>query len=291
MRYLYVILLFAFLVAPLASCGSSTTTVFDLRMAQTLQQSLDRSVSELNIPGAVMAVRAPDGSIWSGASGYATLPNSAQPSGVRMTTDMHLRIASMIKSFTATMILQLVDEGKLTLDETLDQVMAQWFAPGVIDFAIPYSDAITIRHLLEMRSGMPNYSNTPAFLALLAQQPPQPVEAKELIRMSVQSANPAPYPPDTRMEYCNTNYIVLGMIVEQVTGNPYAVEWHRRHHQRRTGRTSRSRPSPRTLDLLERGPGRGHLFAMRAHAPAQHFERALQFVADLNRMKTCFIPG
>lgn len=202
--------------------GASSNPSFDAWMARQLQASLERSVTGLGIPGAVMAVRAPDGTTWSGAAGFAEVPGTA------MTTETHLRIASMTKSFTCTIILQLVDEGKIGLDETLDQVMARWFAPGVIDFAIPYSDQIRMRDLMAMRSGMANYSALPAFLALLEQQPPPAVTPQQLIRFSAESTSPASYAPDTAMEYSNTNCIVLGLVIEQVTGNSYAAELQRR---------------------------------------------------------------
>ncbi len=208
-----------------AGCSSGQPGGFDSGLALKLQQSLDRSVALLAIPGAVMAVRAPDGTTWAGASGHAVLPAAnGSPVTIEMTTDLHFRIASTTKSLTATIILQLVDEGKLSLDETLDQIMARWFAPGYIDFAIPYSDTITLRNLMEMRSGMADYSSTAAFAALMQKQPPEPVDPRELIRMSVQSTNPASHAPDVAMEYCNTNFIMQGIIIEQVTDNSFASE-------------------------------------------------------------------
>jgi len=141
-----------------------------------------------------------------------------------MAADMSLRIASVSKSFVATIILQLVDEGKLSLGETLDQIIAKWFRPGALDFTIPYSDVITLRNLLEMRSGMVDYGATPQFIALLQQTPQRKVEAVELVRWAAQSTDPAPYTPDTQMQYCNTNFTLAGIIVEQVTGNTYASE-------------------------------------------------------------------
>jgi D-alanyl-D-alanine carboxypeptidase len=213
------------------SSGSGAGPAFDPALAQKLQQSLTRSVQELGVPGAAMAVRAPDGSTWAGAAGYAQLPSaSASPplpspqAGQKMAADMSFRIASSSKAFAATVLLQLVDEGKLSLDETVNDIIARWFRPGVLDFTIPYGDTMTLRNLLEMRSGMADYVVTPPFLALLAQQPPQKANPVDFVRWAVQSTNPAPAAPDTKMEYCNTNLILGGIIVEQVTGNPYPTE-------------------------------------------------------------------
>lgn len=213
------------------ACGCGSTPAFDPAMAEKLQRSLDNSVAELEIPGAVMAVRAPNGTIWSGASGYAVIsgaPTAAAaevPTGsTPMTTDMHFHIASTTKSVTATIILQLVDEGKLGLDDTLNQIISRWFQPGFIDFTVPYGDTITLRNLLQMRSGMVDYLSTPAGIAMFAEHPLERIAPKEMLKVAAQSVEPAPYAPDTRMEYCNTNFIWQGVIIEQVTGRSYAEE-------------------------------------------------------------------
>lgn len=224
-------LLASLLASALISCGSSSIPEFDPIMAQKLKQSLDNSVAELQIPGAVMAVRAPNGAIWSAASGYAVISGASNPAAADitagstlMTTDMHFHIASTTKSVTATIILQLVDEGKLGLDDTLNQIIARWFAPGYIDFTIPYGDTITLRNILQMRSGMVDYLSTPVGAAMFAEHPLEKIDPKEMLKVAAQSVDPAPYPPDTMMEYCNTNFIWQGVIIEQVTGNSYAEE-------------------------------------------------------------------
>ena len=225
------ILLAVFLVLPLLSCSSSSNPVFDPIMAQKLQQSLDSSVEELEIPGAVIGVRAPNGATWFGASGYAVLPQlsadasgKAAVAGEEMTTDRFFHIASVTKTMTATIILQLVDEGKLGLDQTLDQIIARWFAPGYIDFTIPYSDTITLRNLLQMRSGMVDSLATQEGATMLAEHPLDQIDPVEMLRWSAESTDPAPYAPDTAFEYCNANFILQGIIIEQVTGNSYAAE-------------------------------------------------------------------
>jgi len=221
----------------LAWCGPSCggTAAFDSAMVLALQRSLDDAVAEEGIVGAAMAVRAPDGSTWSGASGLAILPGEAgmglskdAAAGTPMTTGMHFHIASTTKSLTATMILQLVDEGKLSLDETLDQIVARWFLPGYVDFAVPYGDAITLRNILQMRSGMVDYLATEEGATRFAQRPLESIDPREMLRVGAESVDPAPYAPGTRMEYCNTNFIWQGVIIEQVTGNAFAEEARRR---------------------------------------------------------------
>jgi len=225
-----VILLCAFFAAQHISCSSTSGVTFNPQLAKQLKQSLDRSIEELEIPGAVMAVRVPDGSTWIGVSGYAVVPQGSADSlkavsgGEAMSVDRFFRIASVTKSFTATIILELVDEGKLALDDTIDEIMARWFTPGYFDFTIPYSDKITLRNILEMRSGMVEYGSTKEFNDLLATNPLKKLTPVDIMRMSALSTDPAPYAPDTKMQYCNTNFTLQGIIIEQVTKNRYEDE-------------------------------------------------------------------
>ena len=74
-------------------------------LAEKLQTSLDNAIQEFKIPGAIMAVRTPQGATWIGASGFAN-----REDGTPMTPDTYSRIGSVTKTYTATVILQLVDE-------------------------------------------------------------------------------------------------------------------------------------------------------------------------------------
>ncbi len=216
-----------------ASCGGGDdASSFNSEMSDQLRVSLERSVQEVATPGAVMAVRSPEGAVWIGSSGcaeYDRLGQSGEAVCIRtMTPDLSFRIASVTKTFTATIILQLVDEGKLDLDDTVAAVMARWFSPGYLDFAIPYANVMTLRNILEMRSGMVDYGATNAFIKQVQRDPLAYLSPRDILRMSAQSDDPAPSPPNTRLEYCNTNFILQGIIIEQVTGTPYVEEVRRR---------------------------------------------------------------
>lgn len=209
--------------------GSDTALVFDTVSAAQLQASLDSSVVYLEIPGAVLAVRSPNGAVWIGTSGYgqigsAVSANDAQYStDVAMSSEMHFHIGSITKTFTATIILQLIDEGKISLDDTINQVIQKWI-PNYFDFTIPYSDTITIRNLLEMRSGMGNYSSNSKYMQDVNINPLAKRDPKTLIRYGVESEDTPAYPPGTRSEYNNGNYILLGIFIEKITGNTYTNE-------------------------------------------------------------------
>jgi len=208
---------------------SDADPVFDTVSAAKLQASLDSSVKDLEIPGAVLAVRSPNGAAWIGTSGYGQIGSAVSPgdaqygTDVAMSSEMHFHIGSITKTFTATIILQLIDEGKISLDDTIDQVIQKWL-PSYFDFTIPYSDTITIRNLLEMRSGMGNYSFDRKYLRDININPLAKWDPKTLIRYGVESEDTPAYPPDTRSEYNNGNYILLGIFIEKITGNPYNDE-------------------------------------------------------------------
>jgi len=230
-RFYIVLYLCALLAVSLESgCGGSDDgPVFDAVSAAKLQSSLDSSVIDLEIPGAILAVRSPNGAVWIGTSGYGQIDSAistdtAQNStDVAMSSGMHFHIGSITKTFTATIILQLIDEGKISLDETVDQVIQEWL-PDYFDFTIPYSDTITIRNLLEMRSGMGNYSFDSKFMQDINNNPLTKWDPKTLIRYGVESKDTPAYPPGTRSEYNNGNYILLGIFIEKITGNTYADE-------------------------------------------------------------------
>lgn len=92
----------------LTACGGSSSSprdnAVDAEEAQALQAALDEAVSACRVPGAVMAVRTPEGKVWKGASGIAEYERN-----ISMRTDMHFHIGSVTKTFTATAIMMLMD--------------------------------------------------------------------------------------------------------------------------------------------------------------------------------------
>jgi D-alanyl-D-alanine carboxypeptidase len=126
--------------------------------------------------------------------------------GEAVTLDTHFRIGSITKTFVGTVILQLVDEGQLSLEDTIDG----W------DIQVPNADMITLRHLLSMTSGLQNFSETPAFAAAMNADPTQYIAPEEVVAMA--SGDPLSQPGEM-FYYNNTNFIILGIIIEKVTGS------------------------------------------------------------------------
>lgn len=120
-----------------------------------------------------------------------------------------IHIASTSKTFTAVAILRLVQEGKLSLSDTLQQ-----FFP-----TLPYQ-GITVRMLLNHRSGLPNYVH---FMDHVDWDKKRWVLNEDMLRVLCSGETKKSYPPDRHFSYSNTNYVLLAMIIEKVTGLPYPV--------------------------------------------------------------------
>jgi CubicO group peptidase (beta-lactamase class C family) len=123
------------------------------------------------------------------------------------TLDTKFKLGSLTKQFTAASILLLEERGKLKLDDPIKnyypEAPASW-------------DAITLRHLLGHTSGIPNYTDTPDFDRMSSQRS----TPAELVK-PVQD-EPLEFPPGTQMHYCNTGYVLLGMVIEKASGVGYA---------------------------------------------------------------------
>lgn len=115
------------------------------------------------------------------------------------------RIGSITKMFTSTMLFQLAEEGKLQFSQTLDK-----FFPSV-----PNAGKITIGNMLNHRSGIHNLTDEAAYLSYMT----QPKSKKEII--DIISAFSSDFEPGSRFKYSNSNYILLGYIVEQLRNDTY----------------------------------------------------------------------
>lgn len=199
-----VIAVVAIVVAGLvAGCGgSSTSTSTKQQRARdaALTKAIRTGMQQASIPGAIVGV-------WEdGKAPYVRsfgVRNTA--SGRRMATDLYMRIGSNTKSFVVTGILQLVDQGKVGLDDPIDK-----YVPGV-----PNGNAITIRQLAGMRSGLYSYSND-IVPDGVGSDPLRPWTPQELLAISF--SHPPVFAPGTQFDYSNTNTVLLGLVVEKVSG-------------------------------------------------------------------------
>jgi D-alanyl-D-alanine carboxypeptidase len=171
---------------------------------ERLQFIVDSIVAVNRVPGAVVAVRQAGGAETILASGIDDLAQHTA-----MNASDRFRVGSVTKTMVATVVLQLADEHALGLDD----LVATWL-PGVV----PNASRITIRQLLNHTSGEFNYTEDTQFLAALGADPQHAWTPEELI--AVANSHPVAFPPGAsdRWLYSNTNYVLLGMILEKVTG-------------------------------------------------------------------------
>jgi D-alanyl-D-alanine carboxypeptidase len=179
--------------------------------------ALRQSISGLPSPGITGALLRITGSAgaWSGASGRADLATGRPVRG-----DERFRIGSVTKVFTATVVLQLVAEHRVELDRSI-----QSYLPGVLPRAFP---AVTVTQLLDHTSGLPGGAvdddeNDPAGYVTHRFGHPTPAQVLAGVRGKAMS-----FTPGTEQQYNGINYYLLGMLIERVTGRPYAAEVSRR---------------------------------------------------------------
>ncbi|MEM7555092.1 MAG: serine hydrolase [Cyanobacteria bacterium P01_A01_bin.84] len=183
-------------------------------LTQQLQQTLDSAVENTGIPGATVAVITSEGT-WYGASGVADL-QTEKP----LNPDDLFKIGSVSKTFTAATILRLVEEEKLSLQDTLNK----WLPNSIIS-NIPHAKDITIEQLLNHTSGIFNYTNLKFYADEIAYSNGTDIDwsREAIINNYVAGENPS-FAPGESFEYSNTNYLLLGMLVEAATGNSYQDE-------------------------------------------------------------------
>jgi CubicO group peptidase (beta-lactamase class C family) len=244
----------------------------DPKLADTFQQEISKGVDEeSNLPGVSAAVIAPDGTSWQGTQGYAD-----REAGQFLQPDDHFYVASITKSFTATTVLQLAQENKLSLDDTLDK----WLPDTASQ--ITNGDRITVRQLLNHTSGIANFTtvdilntlNDSSVRAKLIDDPElstatrdamaslkdQPLTQESLTDPAFQSlvtdrvliskleinsplsqksstpedfiatvyGQPASFEPGSDSNYSNTNYLLLGEIIEQATDSTVSEQFRER---------------------------------------------------------------
>lgn len=178
-----------------------------------LQRSL-AAVPAAGAPGALAAVRA-DRSSWGGAAGIADLSN-AHP----MRPQMRHRVGSITKTFAATTVLQLVDEGRLGLDDPIGQWLPQT-VPGEV------GQRVTVRMLLNHTSGIGNYTDALlTSLSAIEQVGKTTYTPEQLVTTGL--ALPRTGEPGAAFSYSNTNFILAGLLIQRVTGNDPTQEISRR---------------------------------------------------------------
>ncbi|MGR4878089.1 serine hydrolase domain-containing protein [Streptomyces sp. LARHCF249] len=172
---------------------------------KSLQQQLDQLVAQDDGPPGVIALLTQGNRTQVYTAGVGDIATGRPPH-----PDDHMRIASIAKAFSGAVALQLVDQGRLSLDDTIgehlpDQPTA-WHT-------------VTLRQLLQHTSGLPDYSAAPEFLEILAADPRHVFDPRRLLDFV--AGEPLLFEPGSLYEYSNSDNIAVALMAEAVTGRRY----------------------------------------------------------------------
>ena len=163
---------------------------------------------EAGYPAALAAVSDSKGESAGVAVGKGNLETGQAPP-----MDGEVRIGSNTKTFVAVVVMQLVQEGKVGLDEPIET-----YLPGLIKGEGVDGSKITVRQLLQHTSGLPEYTDTTPGRSDIFQIKDHYIPPRDLLDTAL--GKPAQFEPGAQWKYTNTNYIVLGMLVERVSQRP-----------------------------------------------------------------------
>jgi D-alanyl-D-alanine carboxypeptidase len=178
-----------------AAGGSSVSAATAARLIPAITAEMRRGL----MPGAIVAVQRDGDKPWVIARGYADLL-PRRP----MRTNMHFRIGSVTKPFVTTVLMQLVQERRLSLSDPISRYVA----------GVPNGDKITLRMLANMTSGLGDLFTNEAFLYLFALG--QSFTPEQVVQFGI--SLPPLFAPGTKWSYSNTNTDLLGLVIQRVTG-------------------------------------------------------------------------
>ena len=183
--------------------GTAAPQTLPAETAAALQAVLDEAPIGEKLPGVIARVITPEGS-WTGAAGTVSTGAAEAP-----TPADHTRIGSLTKTMTASILLQLVGEELVTLDDPISQYVPD--SPN---------GSATLRQLADMTSGIPSYSLDADWQAAYFGDPTTVFTPQQLLDYA--KTLPLDGAPGEVWVYSNTNYVLLGMVIEQVLGQPIA---------------------------------------------------------------------
>ncbi|MGW7208543.1 serine hydrolase domain-containing protein [Streptomyces sp. NPDC054837] len=174
----------------------------DPELAARLDKAIEKVRQQAGIPGVVAGLWMPGKGSYVRATGVADTA-TRKP----MTSDVFVRIGSETKTFTVTALLKLVDDGLVGLDDPISDYV----------HGVPKGHRITLRHLAEMRSGLFPYTEDADFQHDLLSNPKRSFTPREVLAYGFKHKNT--FAPGKQFEYSNTNLILLGLVVEKMSGH------------------------------------------------------------------------
>ena len=188
-----------------ATTHSDTGSGFDVDLAGELQSILDEERERFEARAASVAIVVPGEGVWTGTSGVADRETKQS-----VTSETAFALGSVTKTFVAALILDFVEDDVLNLDDPL----ARWL-PG-----FPRARQITIRQLLNHTSGVFNMTDNRAFIERQIEHPRERWTPARTLKY----VGEALFAPGSDWGYSNTNYILLGLVIEKATGSTVARE-------------------------------------------------------------------
>jgi D-alanyl-D-alanine carboxypeptidase len=211
------------LSGPAGAAGRATSVAsraarrFDAALARQLEKALRTALRDPSVhaPGGILHVRSPTLGRWTGVAGLGRVAPK-----VPMRPGDRFRAGSIMKPFVSVVVLQLVERGRLSLEARLPEVL-----PADVTGRFPTAPDITVRMLLSHRSGIPEWD-----LAeqddYAARNPTHIWTIDEILNLA--AAKPPVFAPGTSYSYCNTEYNLLGLIIDRLTGRSWRHEITRR---------------------------------------------------------------
>ncbi len=183
--------------------SGSPSAAADPALTAQIEQVVGEAMGEYDLRSLIVQVTRDGQDLYKGATGTSM-------TGVPATTEMHFRSGAFGFTYIGQIFAKLVDEGTVSLDEPL----STWLPD------LPEADAITVKNLLNMTSGYADYVYQPSLLKAYSRDPFRQWTNEELIDIGVSA--PMLFEPGTNWAYSHTNYVILGVVLEKITGEPMA---------------------------------------------------------------------
>ncbi|MEV6979433.1 serine hydrolase domain-containing protein [Kitasatospora sp. NPDC093806] len=185
---------------PASPADGATTVPLTPDVTARLDAAVQRVLTEASVPGVIVGLSTPRGDY------LKAFGVSDKVAGIPMVTGLNTRIGSETKTFTVTGLLRLVDQGRAALDDPIGKYLT----------GVPNGDTITLRQLADMQSGLFNYSQDEDFAKALISDPQRPFTPEQLLSYAFK--HPVNFAPGARFEYSNTNTVLLGLVIEKLSG-------------------------------------------------------------------------
>ena len=185
-----------------ADTTTTTSGAGEQASEDALDAALEKSFEESGAPGVVAAVQTPQNT-WIRALGVADTTSKAP-----MTPEVHHRIGSVTKTFTVSLLLQAEADGLLSLDDTIDKYVDD----------VPNGDKITLRQMANMTSGIASYTEDKQWQNEFFSDHERVWKPEELVQVGIKDS--PLFDPGIQWNYSNTNLVLLGLVLQQVTGEP-----------------------------------------------------------------------